>query len=407
MVTASPTVDFEGFHRVQLPTELSGRDGGAAAARHVGAGRALAFRVGDGRAFTYRTHAQHVTIDPGDDAPVVVELDDDAFAELVSERWSIFGLLYPGRLHVVAGTFEQFAAWEPALQHLWFARPLYDDAAAGSLRDRQGDLLDVHRSFRLDGPDADDDADIAHFLHTAGFVVLRDVFGADEIAHLDGEVRRLRAGATPDDNRSWWATDAAGNEVCCRLTYTSQRSASIGALYLDPRLQRIASWHGSPLRSAPDRLDGYSVVIKNPAVVRGLSDLPWHRDCGMGGHKVLCPSLAVGIQLDHADAANGQLLFLAGSHEHTNLPSDVDAHPDWPVVAVEAQPGDVTVHYAHVMHGAPPPTSPTAGRRTLYVDFKSPVVFEVIPPGKGYNDVVFSQGDGRVRSVDELANPVA
>ncbi|HEV8295842.1 MAG TPA: phytanoyl-CoA dioxygenase family protein [Acidimicrobiales bacterium] len=399
MPTAQPAVEFDGFHRVELPARLAATDDGAAAAGQLGPGRSLSFRLPDGRAFTYRTHAQRVTVEPGDDAPLVVEVDADAFADLVTERWSIFGLLYPGRLRVAAGGFDEFAMWEPALQSLWFHRPLYDDAAASSLRDRDGQPLDVRRSFRFA---AADDAEVAHFLRTAGFVVLREVFAPAEIALLDAEVQRLRATATPADNRSWWATDAAGREVCCRLTYCSERSAHIGALHEDERLRRIASWHGAPLRPSPDRLDGYSVVIKNPEVVQGLSDLPWHRDCGMGGHAVLCPSLSIGIQIDAASAANGQLVFLAGSHEHANLPTDVDAHPNWPVVAVETQPGDVTVHYAHVMHGAPPPTSPSAGRRVLYVGFKSPAVFDMIPPGKGYNDVVFSQGDGRVRSVDEL-----
>jgi hypothetical protein len=399
MSTVLRSLDFDEFHRVELPTAIAARDGGAAAARDVGIDRALSFRLDDGRAFTYRTHPHHVTLEPGDDAPVVVELDAGAFADLVAERWSIFGLLYPGRLRVARGTFDQFTRWEPALQNLWFGRPIYGADAVEALRDLDGRPLDVRRSFTL----ADDDRDLAHFLHTAGFVVVRGVFGADEIAALDAEVRRLRAEARPDDNRSWWATDADGTDVCCRLTYVSERSARIAALGDDPRLRRIVSWHGAPLRPSPDRLDGYSVVIKNPRVVRGLSDLPWHRDCGMGGHPVLCPTLNIGVQLDRADEANGQLLFLAGSHHHANLPADVERHPEWPVVAVEADPGDVTVHYAHVLHGAPPPSSATAGRRALYVGFNSPAVFDVVPPGKGYNDVVFSQGDGRVRAPEELA----
>jgi hypothetical protein len=401
MTAPASTVDFDTFHRVILPGEVAARDGGAAAARDVGPGRSVALRLDDRRSFTYRSHGDRIDVVEGADAAVVVELDEAAFGDLVAERWSIFGLLYPGRLRIVGGSFDEFARWEPALQNLWFGRPIYGEEATAALRDRDGGPLDVHRSFTL----ADDDDEIAHFLHVAGFAVVRGVFAPEEIAAFDAEVRRLRALATPDDNRSWWATDTAGNEVCCRLTYVSERSSLLGGLHEDPRLARISSWHGEPLRPSPDRLDGYSVVIKNPDVVRGLSDLPWHRDCGMGGHPVLCPTLNVGIQLDRADAANGQLLFLAGSHHHTNLASDVDRHPDWPIVPVEADPGDVTVHYAHVLHGAPPPTSSTAGRRSLYVGFNSPAVFDVIPPGKGYNDVVFSGGDGRVQSPDELAGP--
>jgi ectoine hydroxylase-related dioxygenase (phytanoyl-CoA dioxygenase family) len=132
--------------------------------------------------------------------------------------------------------------------------------------------------------------------------------------------------------------------------------------------------------------------LKHPDIVSGLSDLPWHRDCGMGGHPVLCPTLNIGIQLDQADAANGQLVFLAGSHHHTNSLTDADAHSEWPVVRVEADPGDVTVHFGHAQHAAPPPLSPEANRRALYVGFVPPAIFDVIGPGQGYNDVVYESG---------------
>jgi ectoine hydroxylase-related dioxygenase (phytanoyl-CoA dioxygenase family) len=387
--------DFDTFHRVRLPAEVGARDGGAAAARDVGDGRTLAFQLDDGRAYTYRATRDGVLVEPGaDGAAAVAELDAAAFDDLVNERWTIFGLLYPGRMRVTRGSFDDVASWEAALTNLWFGRPIYE-GAGGDV-----DALDLDRSFRLG---EDDDAEIAHFLRTAGFLVLRGVYTADEIAHLDAEVRRLQAVATPSDNRSWWATNAEGDEVCCRLTYTNERSSFLATLHEDPRLRRIASWHDGPLRSAPDRLDGHSVVIKNSDVVQGLSDLPWHRDCGMGGHPTLCPSVGIGIQLDRADADNGQIWYLAGSHRHTNRIAAVDRHPEWPVVRVEAEPGDVTVHYAHVLHVAPPPTGADAHRRTLYVTFSNLAVFDVVPPGKGYNDVVFSQGDGRVRAPAELA----
>jgi ectoine hydroxylase-related dioxygenase (phytanoyl-CoA dioxygenase family) len=387
-------IDFDRFHRVELPGALAARDGGAAAARDVGEGRSLAFRLDDGRAYTYRSTGGRIEIERGSErVGAVAELDAAAFDDLVNERWTIFGLLYPGRMRAVEGTFDGIASWEAALTNVWFARPIYDGAPTDVA------ALDLARSFRLD---EDTDADIARFLHTAGFAVLRGVFAPAEIAAFDGEVRRLRELAKPDDNRSWWATTAEGGEVCCRLTYINERSAALAALHEDARLRRIASWHGEPLTSYPDRLDGHTVVVKNSAVVSGLSDLPWHRDCGMGGHPVLCPTLSVGIQLDHADAENGQLWYLAGSHHHTNRIGEVDRHPEWPVVRVVAEPGDVTVHYAHVLHVAPPPAGSDAHRRTIYVTFNNPRVAEVVPPGKGYNDVVYSQGDGRVRAPAEL-----
>ena len=386
---------FDTFHDA-----LSGpvTERGAGVVAELGAPRSLTLTVGQS-SWTYSTEGGRLSVGRGDDGGVAVALDAEAFDDLVQERWSIFGLLYSNRLAIARGTLDAFVRWEPPLQHLWFDRPLYDSAARDALTDESGKPLSLGRSFTLD----DDDHDIATFLRTAGFAVLRAVFTEDEIAQFNAEYARLRAAATPDDGRSWWATDSAGNEVCCRLTYVSERSSVFASMHGDPRIARIASLHDAPLRPSPDRLDGYTVVMKNPDVIRGLSDLPWHRDCGMGGHAVLCPSLNIGVQLDRADAANGQLKFLAGSHHHTNLPDAVEGHPEWPVIAVDAMPGDVTVHYAHVLHVAPPPTVHDARRKTLYVGFNNPAIFDVVPAGKGYNDVVFSHGDGRVRSVDEFA----
>lgn len=391
------TDGFDSFHAA-LAARVRGSGLARSAAADVAGRRPLALRlVEDGAvtsAVTYRPSADGIEVVPGDaGAGTVVDLDGAAFDDLVHERATIFGLLFPGRLQVAGGEFDDVVAWEAALTSIWFDRPIYGndlDAVAG---------LDLHRSFRP----TDHDDDIAAFLRTAGFAVIRGVFGPDEVAAFDAEERRLRAEASPDDQRSWWARNAAGDDVCCRLTYVGLRSALFGSLHEDPRLRRIAALHGAPLRSAFDRLDGHSVVIKNAEVVSGLSDLPWHRDCGMGGHSVLCPSLLVGIQLDVADAANGQLVFLAGSHHHTNRITSVAEHPEWPTVAVDAEPGDVTVHYSHVLHAAPPPAGADAHRRSLYVSFNNPAVFDVVPPGRGYNDVVFSHGDGHVKAPAEIA----
>jgi len=150
-----------------------------------------------------------------------------------------------------------------------------------------------------------------------------------------------------------------------------------------------------------DCLDGISVVIKQPRATSGLADLPWHQDCGLGGHPVLCPSIGVGIQLDRASAETGQLHFLAGSHlgsSHQLRPDDVARLP---VVAIDADPGDVTVHYGHVLHAAPPPTGDGPGRRAMYVTACRSETQAFIGVGKGYNDVLF-EGDGQVHSVDEI-----
>ena len=56
-----------------------------------------------------------------------------------------------------------------------------------------------------------------------------------------------------------------------------------------------------------------SVIIKNPDMTEGLSDLPWHRDCGMGGHAVTCPVLICSLFIAPATPETGELRVLPGS----------------------------------------------------------------------------------------------
>jgi ectoine hydroxylase-related dioxygenase (phytanoyl-CoA dioxygenase family) len=318
---------------------------------------------------------------PGDIVDeTVVELDADAWDDLRQERRSAFGLLYAGMLTFAAGSFEDLATWEPELRRQWHGRPAYDDAAVAAMAG-----VDLRRSYTLE----DSDAELREFLQTTGFLHVRNAFAADEIATMRDEVERLKAAASPDDGRSWFAKNRDGEQVCCRLIYLAQRSQALGKVADDPRLARLAALSGEQLRPTVDRLDGVSVVIKNPDVVEGLSDLPWHQDCGLGGHPVLCPSLNIGVQLDVASADNGQLRFLAGSHRHT-IPVDCFGRPDLPIVAIDTEPGDVTVHFGHVSHEAPPPRDPAAGRRALYVGFATDRLFDTVPEGSGYNDVLLN-----------------
>jgi ectoine hydroxylase-related dioxygenase (phytanoyl-CoA dioxygenase family) len=153
------------------------------------------------------------------------------------------------------------------------------------------------------------------------------------------------------------------------------------------------------MRVCNDRLDGPMVFVKNSNVVKGNGDLGWHVDDGIGGHPVMCPLIQAGVQLDHANPANGQLLVLAGSHRYAKHWRKWGDESGLPVVAIETEPGDLTLHFGDTMHTTPPPTADDAGRRALYFKFSEPHTFEWVPAGCHYNDALFRPDpDGRVAS---------
>jgi hypothetical protein len=391
-----PLIDFDAFHRDTFPGRAAGPHGAAAAAavRDLGA---LAFALPDGRAYTYSSGPAAITVAPGaDSATVVARVSARAWSDVVQDIRTIPALIFAGALQLGRGTSDQLRRWQPALRALYSGIPIYDPTRV-DLSDREGRPLDLQRSFAL----GDDDAAMAHFFRRTGFLHLRAVLSAAEIAALRADVDALQRAARPGDDRSWWAKDAGGRQVVCRLVYTGLASPRIAALADDPRLRRIAALSGLTLRPCVDRQEGQSVVIKHPGVVEGLADLPWHQDCGLGGHPIICPGIAIGIQLEAATADSGQLHFIAGTHGSTCHPfTDADL-PHLPHIALTTAPGDCTLHIKDVVHRAPPPRG--HGRRTLYVSFSPPAMFDHIGPGEAYNDIVRRRRpDGHVAHTDEV-----
>ena len=391
-------IDFDGFHRHDLPQLLEGR-------RHVFSDadirvvRSLAFELPDGRAYTYVPTDRTFSVTSGSEgAHTVVTLSYEAWCSFVWELRSSFSLLYSGEVATARGSFGQLARWEPPLRVAFSGQDLYDLADPPPVQDDDGRPLDLTRVFTLD----DSLDEIAAFLSQAGFVHLRGVMEAAEVEDLRHDVDTAVANARPDDRRSWW-TSVDGQDVCNRVNYLNDRSERIARLGSDERFVAIAGLGRNDLRDASDRLDGNSVVIKVPGAAEGLADLPWHRDCGMGGHPVKCPMLNVGIQLDRATPATGQLLMIPGSHRGTSRLPGPDEAERLPITPLWTEPGDVTVHFGHTLHAAPPPTDHHGpGRRALYLTFVPPLTFEMVAPGQGYNDVLFARTDGHIKHVDQL-----
>ena len=140
------------------------------------------------------------------------------------------------------------------------------------------------------------------------------------------------------------------------------------------------------------------VFLKHSNVVKGNGDLNWHVDDGIGGHPVMCPLIQTGIQLDHATAANGRLLVLAGSHRYTKHWNAWGEETDLPAVALDTEPGDLTVHYGDTCtrRHRPPRTGRSPG---AHLQVRRAKTFEWVPAGCHYNDALFrAEPKGRVAS---------
>lgn len=393
-----PGLDFDAYHREELPRRLGDapvREAARAAAR-LGS---LAFRLSEGGAWTYVPGEAGFELRPGDDADTVIELSHELWQNVVYELDAAAGLLYGGRARAARGNAIRWVDWEPALRCLYNGRPIYDAEDPG-LRDRRGDPLDPAHAFAPE----DDAEDMAHFLRTAGYLLVRGVFRPEEIADFLAEAGALAAEARKGDQVSWWGRNAAGEEVLCRVTRAAARPR-LATLPGDPRLLRLVALTDEPLehRAKPGHEEGVSVIWKRPGMREGLGDLPWHRDCGMGGHAIQCPVLIASVFLSPGNGDTGELRFLPGSWEKGCGPIDA-GHPRAPRGAsFDARPGDVSLHYGDTMHAAPPPARDDlpAYRISAITGFTRPGARP--HRGRHYNEVLHGREDGQVEHLSEVA----
>jgi hypothetical protein len=394
-----PTLDFEAYHRETLPALLA--DGrGAVAARAVRRLGSLAFRLREGGAWTYVPDDTGMRLVPGDEAAdTVIELPGEIWQNVVHELDAPAGLLYGGRAGCPRGKAIVWVEWEPALRCLYNGRPIYDPSDV-QLSDRHGRPLDPEQTFTL----GDDPADMAHFLRSAGYLFVRGVFRSDEISAFLKEAKELRGEARRGDKLSWWGKNAAGEEVLCRVTRAGARP-NLRSIPGDTRIVQLKDLADQPLehRSKGSSEEGVSVIFKNPDMAEGLSDIPWHRDCGMGGHAVMCPILIVSTFLTPANPDTGELEFLPGSWDKGCPPIDPRDARAPRGAHFDAQPGDVTLHYGDTMHAAPPPTrSDLGGYRISAVTGFAPSGARP-HRGRHYNEVLHRREDGQVEHLARVA----
>ncbi len=362
-------IRFDAAHARTLPERIA-REWGALAASQTHGLPALAFRLPDGSAWRY--------------APQGDTIEERDWQGLWASTETVMGLVMGQRAKVLSGRVADFVEWEIALRVLYEQLPPWNPEAP--LIGRDGRELDPSTSFAPD----DDPERMADFLRTAGYVVVRQLLPPDEVAGLVEAAEIARDRAVDGDHDSWWSDHEDGRRILVRVL-SAGTDPRMRALPGDPRLMRIVSLSDFELEAT--ETEGVSVIFKHSGMVfDGKADQPWHRDCGLGGHALMCPLMNGSLFLKPADRASGELRFLPGSWRTAGARIH---DPDHRLgVALEAQPGDFALHYGDGLHAGTPPTAKSG-------PFRWSAVFEYGPVGRSaeqsqeHYDQLMHQADAR------------
>lgn len=324
----------------------------------------------EGRRATLIERQGMLNIETGDAySSTEVSLDSEALSDLVQDWASTMGLAMNSRVKMTRGNFEDWIGWEPVFRALFDGRPVHE-AGAITITDIDGGELDLSRSFTLN----DDHDEISHFLHQAGFLHIRGVFTDAEMAAVSSDLDVALAHARPDDGASWWAGDSKGVQHAVRVLFFHEQSAALAELLRDQRLAWLANITGDNLVGSEEGTGwlGAEGLIKPLDIKTGLSDLPWHKDCGQGRHSYYCNGLSIGISITGADERSGALGVVPGSHRANVQTAGKDDSLDLPAMKLVTQTGDITVHCSDTLHRAYPPIE--RPRKVVYTGFRQPLM---------------------------------
>lgn len=320
----------------------------------------LAFAV-DGRALTLREEGGELRLEEGSEgAATRATLDEHALSDLVQDVKSAMGLAMTARVEISGKGIAGWIAWEPVFRALFDGRPVYENGSVKML-DGQGKPLALDHAFTLD----DDREEIAAFLRQAGFLHIRGVFTEDEMQAVAADLDTALAAAKKDDGASWWATNSAGTELPVRVLNFQERSSTLRELLADDRLQWLANLTGDSHHGGTMSAEG---LIKPLNIATGLSDLPWHKDCGQGGHSYLCNSMTLGISVTGAGRRGGALGVVPGSHRANVQTARLDPNLDLAPRLLETRKGDLTIHCSDTLHMSHRPKDHP--RKVVYTGFR-------------------------------------
>jgi Phytanoyl-CoA dioxygenase (PhyH) len=346
----------------------------------------------DGETWTLDANEGRVAITRGAAASPTanVKLGADQLADLVHDQKTFMSLWASGSLQQSAGNVGHLLDWWLVLRAALDGTPIYTPGSI-ALADRDGRPLDLARAFRAD----DDPEEMRYFLQTAGYLHIEQLFAPSEMDAISADMDRAAPNYIEGDGRSWWARTADGDARLVRMQGFDRESDGARALIADARFLDLASIPDAGHRFGTKRADNRIEALFKPiGVTEGISDIPWHKDCGIGRHSYDCCGLTVGISVTGADEVSGQLWVLAGSHRALVWSGTRQPDLDLPEVPLPTRTGDVTLHLSCTMHMAQPPVE--RERRVMYSGFG-------LPPLAGADADAVAAGRARLGAVREGA----
>lgn len=393
-------VDFEDFHINVLPKRLS-EGNEIIALDDVAARGGFGIRHTESKKiFTYLPKGNEIQIIEGEagiqNADCIIELDQLSWSGLASDMETAPGLIYSGRTNAYHGNILHFMDWEPGLRAMYHGRPIFK-AEEVQLKQTNGEPLDTSRRFSATELSQTPET-LSHFLSEAGYLHIKQLFSKESVQQMFDAAQSARDEAVEGDQKSWWGKNKNGETVLCRVTNAGKQSA-FHQLFNNPQLDAVAALAEQPLkpRGSASSPDGVTVLWKNPSVTEGLSDLPWHRDCGMGGHAHMCPILIGTVYLTAGTRDSGELRVIPGSHKGSFHFMDANDPKSPDGIGVETEAGDVTFHYSDLAHASMDPKSNSGPFRiSALIAFVPPEMKGTHRGERHYNDALLGNEDGQV-----------
>ncbi|NRA08771.1 MAG: phytanoyl-CoA dioxygenase family protein [Myxococcales bacterium] len=311
----------------------------------------------DGEQWTLACHEDRVSVKAGHHGGPRVRLTAEQLGDIVNDQSTPVALMSNKLLDMPEGGLPDFLNWWLVLRATLDGRRIH----------ARGDVTFTHETRRSFTPD-DSDEEMRGFLEEAGYLHIRGLFSQEEMEAVEADFPKAAPHFEKGDPRAWFATTKDGAEQLVRMEGFDRYSEVTVDLIDDDRFQRIGRIPGIghvQVRKLGARV---GALTKPIGIVKGISDVPWHKDCSLGRHSYECCTLTVGISVTGADAHSGQLRVVPGTHRALVWPAPcVQPGLDLEPVDLPTGVGDVTVHLSCTQHMSQPPVSRT--RKVLYTGF--------------------------------------